>query len=267
VTINILAGFSSPEEITEALNVPVFGEIPWTPSVERANASNLRAASRYPFVALPDELDKAVQNLRHAIGLLGKDTAPKVIQITSTISSEGKSTISMMLTAAVAEAGLNVVLVDASIRNPKLSQALMMHYTPGLAELLDGATTVQVLQQSLRRCEALNATFMSAGQTRKNSVELLASGKLKPIITSLRSAFDLIIIDSPSVDFLVDSVVVSEISDKLIYVVRHGFPPREQVMAAIQRISPYKAVSGVVLNQVRSAAIRTDRNVHSGRAD
>jgi succinoglycan biosynthesis transport protein ExoP len=70
------------------------------------------------------------------------DHPPKVIQLTSTVPGEGKTTIALSLAASAAHSGLRVLLVDADLRHPSASRFLGLHKETGLVDLLLGQVKV-----------------------------------------------------------------------------------------------------------------------------
>ena len=75
---------------------------------------------------------------------------------------------------------------------------------------------------------------------------------MKSLIASLRDTFDLIIIDTPPSGPVIDPVIVSQLADKVVLVIRWGATARELVKQCVQQLSGHKKIAGVVLNLVNN---------------
>lgn len=240
-------GFKSAEEIEQALTLPLLAavdEVESGPSLaENVEANTLRNLSIKPTPRFYD----AIENIRRAILMTGKSNPAKVIQLTSTISGEGKSTISRALAKSASDNGLRVLLVDTAMRRPALSSHLKMDKLPGLIDLLRGTAKPQdIIRYST---EAGCMTLPSGGQA-SNPVDLLSSERLKWIFDSIRGLFDYIVVDSPPAGVVIDPIILSEFSDVLLYVVRWNSTPQEVVRYSTRQLSRYKRPAGIILNHV-----------------
>jgi succinoglycan biosynthesis transport protein ExoP len=91
---------------------------------------------------------------------------------------------------------------------------------------------------------------LGAGSKNQNPSDLLGSDRMKAIIASFREAYDLVVIDSPPVGPVIDAVVVSHLSDKVVIVVRWSATARELVKQSVDQLSGHPKVAGAVFNQV-----------------
>ena len=97
---------------------------------------------------------------------------------------------------------------------------------------------------------------LSAGSKTQNPPDLLGSERMKSLIEGFRKAFDLVVIDTPPAEPVVDPVVVAQLSDKVVFVVRWGSTTREMVRRSIQRFSGHRKVAGVAFNLVNDRQAR-----------
>jgi capsular exopolysaccharide synthesis family protein len=165
--------------------------------------------------------------------------------ITSPLPEDGKSTIALNLATALAEQGkCTVLLLEADLHKPSLSQHLEIETRPGLAECLeDGLNPMKVV----RRLEPLGWYLLSSGKPRSNPTELLQSENLSGIMQDLSPNFDWILIDSPPVLPLTDALSLARQADASLLVIRAGRTPREALEQTLKLLPP-EHVLGVLLN-------------------
>jgi polysaccharide biosynthesis transport protein len=248
LTIEMLkAGFTTPREVEEALGIPVLA------SVRQMKKSQLTKGGQsvpVPFYQVHYPLSpfsEAMRTLRSSIHMSDVDQPPKVIHVTSARPGEGKTTIAMSLAISAAFAGLKVVLVDADLRHPSASRIVKVEREKGLVDLLLGTATVDNV---LRFNKDLKLTVLPAGSKSLNPPDVLGSERMKELISRLKETFDYVVLDTPPVGPVVDAIIVANLADKTIFVVRWGSTPRELVETTIQQVSTNKRVAGVVFNYV-----------------
>ncbi|MBO4380208.1 MAG: polysaccharide biosynthesis tyrosine autokinase [Muribaculaceae bacterium] len=201
--------FDSTEALSHATKLPVLGEICHSRSAAK-RAIVVEENSTRPIVELFRLLRSNLQFLLYGEGC-------KTIMITSGISGEGKSFISINLAESLALLGKKVVLIGADIRAPKLAEYLNIASSPGLTNYLSGQTeeVADVLQQT-----GGAADVIVAGPIPPNPSELLLGGRLEALINGLSSSYDYIIIDSAPIALVSDTFSISKFADATIYVAR-----------------------------------------------
>jgi capsular exopolysaccharide synthesis family protein len=174
----------------------------------------------------------------------------KKLLITGPLAHEGKSTLVLNLATALAERGKRRVLViDADLHHSSVAEILRLRPWAGLAEcLVDEATSPL---SAIRRIEPLGWYLLPAGEPRRNPTELLQSPAFGNIIQKVSPCFDWILIDSPPVIPLTDSLSLQQHADGCLLVVRAGQTPREAVEQTIALLGE-KNVVAVVLNGVEA---------------
>jgi capsular exopolysaccharide synthesis family protein len=171
----------------------------------------------------------------------------KSLLITSALPQDGKSTMALNLATAMAEGGKHSVLViEADLYHPSLSQRLGLSARAGLAECLESEIDPLSL---LRRLEPLHWFVLQAGTPKGNPTELLHSESLPRLLQRLAPYFDWILIDSPPVAPLTDALLISQHIDASLVVVRADYTPRESVEEALKLLGP-KKVLGILFNGV-----------------
>lgn len=171
----------------------------------------------------------------------------KRLLITSALAHDGKSTVVMNLATALAERGKhNVLVIEADLHHPSLGESLKLKPWPGLTDCLTDAIPHL---SGIRKIEPLGWYLLPAGEPRKNPTELLQSPAFGQLMQKLTASFDWILIDSPPVLPLTDSLAMQQHVDGSLMVVRAGVTPREAVEQAIELLGK-KNIVGTVLNGV-----------------
>jgi capsular exopolysaccharide synthesis family protein len=171
----------------------------------------------------------------------------KTLLITSPLPQDGKSTITLNLATAMAEGGKRSVLViEADLHHPTLTEQLSLEMRPGLAECLsDGMDPLP----ALRRLEPLGWYLLPAGHPHENPTELLQGDAIGKVMQKLAQHFDWILIDSPPVVPLTDSLSLARQANATLLVAREGCTPDDAIEKSIALLGRQR-VLGVVLNCV-----------------
>ncbi|MEJ0095900.1 MAG: polysaccharide biosynthesis tyrosine autokinase [Methylocella sp.] len=196
---------------------------------------------------------EAIRSVKIAADLNGALKSHKVIGITSTLPNEGKSTLSANLAHLIADAGGNVILVDADLRSPSLSRWLASD-APGLIDVVIGNISLDAAVTTL---PSTRLNFLAAGATAKlpHTNEILASAAMKNLIDSLRVKYDYIIVDLSPVAPIVDVRATGHIIDTYVYVIEWGKTKVDVIERGLSEAQGiYDRMLGVVLNKVDTAA-------------
>ena len=214
------------DEISERFGIPVVGVLPLA-TVEEAKDLDTLVLSK-PRAAFSE----AIRTTRVSIQLSSAmNRPPKMILVTSTSPSEGKSTIATNLALAFASSDERVLLIDADLRRPRLhrifnangkSEGRQRH--KGLSHLLSGMCT---MEEAIQKTDYLGLHFMSAGPMPPNPAELLASNQMKGFLATIDELYDRIIIDSPPACGFADVLVLGNTVDGVILVSNLGQTHRE----------------------------------------
>ena len=140
--------------------------------------------------------------------------------------------------------GKRVLLVDCDLRTPRVHSTLEVPVEAGLSEVLRGEVP---LDKALYRISEENLTILPAGTVPTNPAELLATPRMRETVEHLRENFDHVILDTPPALQVADAEIICNLVDGIIFVVRAGATPREQVMRALENFDRERIV-GMVLN-------------------
>ncbi|EWH09408.1 putative exopolysaccharide biosynthesis protein [Catenovulum agarivorans DS-2] len=191
---------------------------------------------------------ESIRSLRTGIALYNVDQQPKTIAVTSAIQGEGKSSIALNLALAYAPMG-KTLLLEADLRRPSLSSALdLKDLNSGLSDVL--ATNCSIDQAIIRHCDS-KLDVLLAGYIAPNPLELLSSNKFKSLLDELATRYDKIVIDTPPVLPVSDSLVLAQLVDSVVYVLRADSSKLNVVNKGLGRLNDADVqIAGVVLNEV-----------------
>ncbi len=152
---------------------------------------------------------------------LNRGKPPRVVAITSSIPTEGKSVtaLNMAITLSHAMHKPKVFLIDADMRKGKMVKYLGVEQPKGLSEYLRGQAQ---LDEIIFKIDIEHLSFISCGQVPSHPADLLASSRMSDLIRQLRSHFEYILIDTPPVIPVTDAVVIGTQVDGVLMVIRAG---------------------------------------------
>jgi len=195
---------------------------------------------------------EAFRVLRTNLQFMGLDVPLRSLLVTSAVPGEGKTTVASNLAVSFAQAELNVCLVDADLRKPRLHELFGVENWRGLTTALvknDG------LEADLQPSGVEGLTLLTSGPIPPNPAELLAAGRMQALLRDLEAQFDVVVIDSSPVLAVTDAVALSPRVSGLLLVVRAGRVGGHQVRRALSALAAVKAnLLGVVLDAVKNDA-------------
>ena len=197
-----------------------------------------------------DAFSEAIQSVRTSLSYARAGGFPKSIMLTSSLASEGKSTVTMNLAIACAKAGKKVIIVEADLRRSRLYKAFKVPSSPGLSDYLVGNKEARPYQVK----QIKNLSVLVGGTKTPNPVDLLGSIELKELIAKYEQEYDLVIVDCPPVLMLADAVIVSRMVEAVLFVVMAHETPKEAIKGSIHRLRSVGApLIGTVLNKVQAS--------------
>ena len=251
-------GFRSSEQIEEMTGVGTLSLIPMLTKRRRKRLP----FDRYVIERPASSFAEALRTLHTGVLLSSADAESKSVLISSSLPSEGKTTISIALASLVARSGRTVLLVDADLRRGQVAETLDLRRGPGLIEIL--STPDASLEDVIQRDPDSGLHVLTAGvRSASSSTDLLGTAPMAELMSALRHAYDLIVIDSPPVHLVSDARILSTMADRTVYVVRWEKSRRDIVRLGLRQLMEAGAdVAGVALNMVN-----VRKNARYGYAD
>ena len=222
---------------------------------------------------------EAYRTLRTAVLLSSADNPPRLIQLTSSSSREGKTVTSINTAFTLAQSGARVLLLDADLRRPRCHRAVGAVRAPGLVDYLVGHSPLEQCVRQLaldgsgwhavpavgldngngrangdgkvNRFLVGRVDLLPSGTPAPNPAELLGSERMKETLQQLREAYDYVVVDSPPVLPVADSVILGTMVDALVLVIKGQATSKEMVRQAYSKLARLNVhVIGSVLNDV-----------------
>jgi tyrosine-protein kinase Etk/Wzc len=162
---------------------------------------------------------ESFRNIRSNLDFISNKPGSKLIAVTSTISGEGKTFVSINLAGILAFTGKKVIIIDADMRKPKIHVGFNISNEKGLSNLLIGKNN---LSECIFHSELENLHFITAGPVPPNPSELILSTAMTVLIDQLLKDYDYVLIDNPPIGIVTDSMTLLQRADYPIYVFRAG---------------------------------------------
>lgn len=173
------------------------------------------------------------------------DGAKRII-VTSALAGEGKSTNCLNLAISFAQTGAKVLLIDCDLRKPNVANLLNIQSAPGLSNVL---ANLNAIDSVIVHSEHPNLDVVPSGDMPPNPAELLGSTAMQETLDRLSDVYEYIFLDSPPINLVTDSAVLSKMADGIVLVVRQGRTDKESVAESIRKLSFVNAnIIGFVLN-------------------
>jgi capsular exopolysaccharide synthesis family protein len=169
--------------------------------------------------------------------------------VTSSMMSEGKSTASALLACTVARyRNTKTILVDCDLRRPRVHQLFGLPKEEGVADVLNGG---RKLDTCFKRTAIENLRLLTAGTEVDNPTELFNSPRLRDLFSEIKFYFDTVIVDSPPVIPVTDTLILSPEMDGALMVVKAGETHKEVVKRAVDmmRNAGFNILGAIVNNQ------------------
>jgi len=232
----------SPDEI-ENRGISVLS---WIPVIEE-----LKAGGQNEFIVANKPKSpgsEAFKALRTRLQYAKLEETPiKIILMTSSVPSEGKTTISLNVAGSLAQMDKKVLLLDCDLRKPRIHNIFSFDRYPGLSDYLFSNAS---LEEITRDTKIENLKVITSGTIPPNPSELLSSKQMKDFLDKMRGIYDFIIIDSPPYISVTDAEILFRISDGTILVLRAGKTPADAFFRTCDKLMKLNSHNflGVVFN-------------------
>jgi len=195
--------------------------------------------------------------IRSSLLLSSAEKPPQTLLVTSMSPLEGKTSTTANLARVLTQGEKRVLIIDCDLRRPRGHELFNLPNETGLSNYLTG------------NCEDIPITavsgeelsVVSAGQIPPNPAELLGAPKMEKLLSELRDQFDFILLDSPPIQRVADSLTLSKIVDGTIVVVRYGKTTFDMLDGGIKKLTDLDAIIlGFILNGMK----RSDNKAYYG---
>ena len=257
--------FYTPEEVREEINLISLAHLPYVnlfKDVRDEQKSIIDILENNIFESTEDSKEdqfqriffqEAFRNLYTSIRFLDSNQNQKIINIVSSIPKEGKSLTNILLAKTLSDLGIKVLLIDADMRKPEIHVRLGLNNLLGFSNLLieKDINLDKVIQKFPKRD---NFFIITGGKIPPDPTRLLRSKRCKEVMKNLGESkqFEVILVDSPPLLGLADSLLISEYVDGVILLIGLGTVKRDLPRNAINELRNVGAnIYGFVTNQTK----------------
>jgi capsular exopolysaccharide synthesis family protein len=238
----------SKEDIKEITDLPIIGVIGKSKEAEE----EYLMVDKFP----QSQIAEAFRVIRTNLSYFASKSKHKVILVTSTMPSEGKTFTAVNIATILTRAKKKVVLLDLDLHKPKQANAFNLQNDVGVTSYIVGKATIN---QITKDSGIEDLKIILSGPRTPNASELILDENLEKLINELKEEYDYVIIDTPPIGLLSDALVLMKQSDINIFVMKAGVSKRDFIDIAHQLVekNEIKHMS-IVLNGVSS------KNIPSG---
>jgi capsular exopolysaccharide synthesis family protein len=177
---------------------------------------------------------ESIRAIRTNFRFIANERESNVILMTSSIMNEGKTFVSVNLALSFALIKKKTIVLNFDMRRPKLQDYLKIKAEKGLSVYLSGNAT---LDDIIVHTGFENLDVIMAGDIPPNPMELIASEYTAKLFQALKQTYDYIIVDSPPVGMVADSLLLVPFADVNIFVVRHNYTQKKILTKLVQNLS------------------------------
>lgn len=251
----------TPDELKRLVKLPLLGVIPRhaalvnaTSVVDTAPALQSRGGQgrdaskiQRPYYEA-DPFAESFRSLYANVRLLNTDIPIRSLVVSSTMPSEGKSTVSAYLAQAAAAMGQRVLLVDTDLRCPRVHEYMGVPNKGGLIDVLAGDLDLKgALQRSLIEP---NLYILTAGAIPPDPTRLLSSQRMHHLMMQVHNNFDLVIYDAPPLLGFADAFLMADHTNGVVLVSQLGRLKRSLLEQALEQVRVSSIpILGVVLQK------------------
>lgn len=240
----------SPDDVEKKVTLPSLGIVP---DLAKKGDRDL-----LPVITFDDKrspLSEAYRSIGTYIQFSSAGRPPRTILVTSARQGEGKSTTVVNTAITLAHSYGRGVVIDSDLRRPQLHKIFDVDNSQGLSAFLAGH--VEFGSSLIRKTKVSALDLIPSGIIPPNPSELLSSYRMRDLINGLFPLYSFIILDSPPILGLSDSLILSTMTDGVLMVARAGETPKEAALQAKKLLQGVNAkILGVVLNGVGASDLK-----------
>nr|WP_162244973.1 MULTISPECIES: Wzz/FepE/Etk N-terminal domain-containing protein [unclassified Rhizobium] len=252
-----IGGFVDENQIETVLKLPLSAIAPRQSTADESNkASSPNSSLSDLMVTAPLSLfAESVRRLRLTLdqqerkrpaSARGDGDEGQIIMVSSSLPSEGKSTMALSLARAYALTGKRTLLIDCDLRKPSINRHLNLEPNHDFIDYLRQDRNSATLTSLIMRDPMTNLTVLLGGRRSDIATdELVMSEKMGRILASARKHFDYIVLDTPPVEPVVDGLYLARHADMIVFVIKWASTPQSSAKHSVN-------------------ALKENRNPHAG---
>ncbi len=241
--------YRTSQQLEQGTGHTVMGQIPKLPARKRRNV--IKYLRDKPASAAAE----SIRNLRTSVMLSNIDNPPQVIMLTSSIPGEGKTTISLALAQSFSGLDKRVLLIEGDLRRLVFSEYFSAkQYETGLISVLSGRAS---LPEAIHHIPEVGVDVLLGEQAETNVADMFSSDRFAQLMKEIRTAYDVVIIDTPPVLVVPDARTIAQHVDALLFAVHWDSTEQNQVTEGLRMLASVNIrPSGVVLSQIDMKGMR-----------
>ena len=197
-----------------------------------------------PISYITESYQKFLVNLEY----VNVDNEYKVIQVTSSVSGEGKSTFLSNVAFLLSQKGYKTVLLDLDLRKPKVHRIYSIENKVGVTEILSEKVSIN---QAIQKDKKYGFDVITSGEKTNAVINLLQSKKMFSLVAELKKEYDYVLVDSPPIINVSDGLYISKLADAVLFVISQEETKRGLVKEANKLLKQNDVnVIGAIMTQV-----------------
>lgn len=200
-------------------------------------------------------ISEAYRTLRTNIQFANVAQQMQTIAITSSVMSEGKTTIVTNLAETFAQAGQRVLVIDADLRRPRVHKVFNLSNQKGLTNVLASQVSLQDVLQTV----GSNIHVLTSGPLPPNPSELLGSNQMKKVVSLAKQQYDIVLFDTPPVNAVTDASALSTEMDGIILAIASG---KTEIDGAKRAVKLLQAVNANIIGTVMTMIPVTNKGYY-----
>ncbi len=251
--------FRDPDEVSDMLGIPVLTHLPFF----KGRARKVKKGEIDPFEKLDPYLSvvhqpasvaaEAIRSVRTSLMFELAGSGGKVVQVTSPLPGDGKSTIAGNLACSLAQSGKRVLAIDCDLRRPQLTDNFSLTEEMGLTNVLNGECEPQ---DACHQSPIATLQVMPSGPIPSNPAEALTLPEMADLLGLLRERYDFIVLDTPPLLVVTDPSITASMVDGVLLAlrIRRKSKPNAKESTNILRAVGARILGVVINNSDESGA-------------
>lgn len=171
----------------------------------------------------------------------------KVIMVTSSLASEGKTTIVCNIAEVMTELNKKILVIDLDLRKPTVHKIFKLSNRTGLTDLLLNKDDYKGYLNSI----SPKLDVLTSGKVPANPSEIINSNAMKEILNEFSKYYDYIFIDTPPVMLVSDPLNIAAYSDAVIMTIGFSETERDVAKKTVDSLNQVNAnIIGTILNKI-----------------
>ena len=245
--------FRKPEDVIREFGVPIVGHIPFMKE-ERLKGRDANNGMDRTAVCVHQPRSRpaeAYRSVRTAICFSALGSSHRVIQVSSPAAGDGKSTLALNLSIALAMSGKRTILVESDFRRPKVHKLTAVENKHGIVDVLRGDAE---LADAVQNTSVESFFVLPCGSRPKDPAELLSRPEYERLLEVLREKYDYVIVDTPPILAVTDPTSIAPRVDGVLLAMRLSRHTRDLGRRTLEQLRDVGAtVSGIVINGVEES--------------